>query len=101
MLVTIGGGVLVGVGLAFGAMAKSAKDACKGGVCKSQADLDKARSRATLSTAFSAVGLVTAAGGAAWWAFGGTSDEPQTARRLTVVPLVARDGAGVSLGRSF
>ncbi len=100
MLVTIGGGVLVGVGLAFGAMAKSAKDSCKNDVCKSQSDIDKARSRATLSTAFSAVGLVTAAGGAAWWAFGGSGGEA-SARRGAVVPVVARDGVGVAFGRAF
>ena len=111
MLVTIGGGVLLGVGLAFGAMAKSAKDACKNDVCKSQDDLDKAKSRATLSTAFSGIGFAVAAGGAAWWAFGGSGEpspsaapEPAAApasTRLRVVPLVARDGAGVVLGRAF
>lgn len=77
------GGVLVGAGLVFGLMAKSAKDACSGGVCDSQADVDKAKSRANVSTILVGVGVAAVAGGALWWSLGKPSKETQASIGVT------------------
>lgn len=86
IVVTAAGGALVGVGLVFGAMAKSARDdGCHAGVCRSQSDIDTARSRATLSTVLTVVGGLAAAGGATWWVLAARTPE-QTAFSPLIVP---------------
>ncbi len=78
-LLVAGGGVLTGAGLVFGVLAKSAKDSCRGGVCDSQADVDRAKSRATVSTVLVGIGLAAAAGGALWWSLDKPDKETQAA----------------------
>lgn len=91
IIVTATGGVLVGVGLVFGAMAKSTKDGCSGGLCSSQSDIDKAKSQATLSTVFTAVGVAAAAGGATWWVLSSRKSGESTA----LSPLIVPGGGGL------
>jgi hypothetical protein len=91
IVVTATGGVLLGVGLVFGAMAKATKDGCSGGLCASQSDIDKAKSQATLSTVLTAVGVAAAAGGATWWVLSSSKSGESTA----LSPLIVPGGGGL------
>lgn len=92
MLVTIGGGVLIGVGLVFGASAKSARDACANHLCKSEDEIDKAYARARLANVFTIAGGAVAAGGAVWWIASSRSGE---APRTGLSPMFAPGGGGL------
>ena len=96
IVITAAGGALVGVGLVFGAMAKSARDdGCHSGVCRSQSDIDTAKSRATVATALTVLGGLAAAGGATWWVLASRSPE-QTA----FAPMLVPGGGGlVAMGK--
>jgi hypothetical protein len=112
-LVTLGVGVAAtGAGLYFGLGARStyddAKAACGGDLgCDSQADLDRsqglvddARSKATIATVLTGVGVAAVATGAILWLTAPSGDaRPQSALRIT--PVLAGNHAELVLGGSF
>jgi hypothetical protein len=98
------GGAAVIAGGIFGALARStwsdARDVCGGTSCTTPAELDRAnelgdraRTRATLSTAFIAGGAALAAVGAYLWI-----TAPAGAR---IAPTVGEGGAGVAISGAF
>jgi tetratricopeptide (TPR) repeat protein len=110
-----GGVVMLGVGIAFGAKAKStysdAKSVCGADlVCQNTDDFAKgqklisdARSQATLSTVFVVGGAALAAGGVALWLFaptGGAESRPKGVD-AHVVPHASPSDVGVSLVGRF
>lgn len=101
--VATGGAALIAGGI-FGALARStwsdAKDMCGGTTCTTPAELDRAnalgdraRTRATLSTAFIAGGAALAAVGAYLWI-----TAPAGTR---IAPTVGEGGAGVAISGAF
>lgn len=101
--VATGGAALIAGGI-FGALARStwsdARDVCGGTTCTTPAELeranelgDRARTRATLSTAFIAGGAALAAVGAYLWI-----TAPAGTR---IAPTVGEGGAGVAISGAF
>lgn len=101
--IATGGAALIAGGI-FGTLARStwgdAKDVCGGTTCTTPADLeranelgDRARTRATLSTAFIAGGAALAAVGAYLWITAPTGTR--------IAPTVGEGGAGVAITGAF
>ncbi|MFZ5896538.1 MAG: hypothetical protein ACOY0T_36120 [Myxococcota bacterium] len=112
-LVTAGVGVAgLGVGSAFGLMAKSDRDradeTCSGNTCSDKAGLDandRAIQRATLSTIFVSAGAACLVGGAVLWFTAPKSSKPSDTAEpkgvARVAPLLARDVQGLVVEGRF
>jgi hypothetical protein len=108
--VAAGGVVIAGVGLVFGAKARSSLDSAQtlcgdDLVCRSDADfmrgkklISEARTQATVSTVLVAAGGVAVAAGLVVWLTAPRGHSVETAR---LVPAVSADSVGIALSGGF